>query len=128
MVGAMATDDRVSRTFRGVIARAVPREWTRGFLFGHLWRGQCYERAFKYLLDHDIEGMMLVHGTRYGIPHAWVELPGDVVFDGTVSRFFDRESYYQVQRVVKEVEYTKVEACRKATEANPRRRGPWHYD
>jgi hypothetical protein len=64
---------------------------------------QCYARATKYMLQHpDIEGTRLVHGmvahAPYFVPlaHAWVELPGDIIFDGVVQAFFTRASYYTV--------------------------------
>jgi hypothetical protein len=64
---------------------------------------QCYARTTKYMLQHlEIEGARLVHGmvahAPYFVPmaHAWVELPGEVVFDGVVQAFFNRASYYTV--------------------------------
>lgn len=64
---------------------------------------QCYAKTTKYVLQHlDIEGARLVHGVVAHAPHfvamshAWVELPGDVVFDGVVQAFFTRASYYEV--------------------------------
>src|SRR5438477_1035385 len=56
---------------------------------------QCYAQTIKYVLHHqEINGARLVHGTIAHAPffvpiaHAWVELPGDVVFDGVVQAFF----------------------------------------
>jgi hypothetical protein len=64
---------------------------------------QCYARTTKYMLQHlDIEGARLVHGMVAHAPffvpmaHAWVELPGEVVFDAVVQAFFSRASYYDV--------------------------------
>jgi hypothetical protein len=55
------------------------------------------------MLQHpEIEGARLVHGMIAHAPHfvpmahAWVELPGNVVFDGVVQAFFTRDSYYAV--------------------------------
>jgi hypothetical protein len=66
---------------------------------------QCYARTTKYMLQHlDIVGARLVHGmiahAPYFVPmaHAWVELPGEIVFDGVVQAFFTRDSYYAVMR------------------------------
>jgi hypothetical protein len=64
---------------------------------------QCYARTTKYMLQHpEIDGAQLVHGmiahAPYFVPmaHAWVELPGDIIFDGVVQAFFTRASYYAV--------------------------------
>src|ERR1700694_1787813 len=68
---------------------------------------QCYARTVKYVFDHpEIDGLRLVHGVVSHAPlsvpldHAWVELPGEVVFDGVVQAFFTRESYYTVMAAV----------------------------
>src|SRR5690349_15123598 len=56
-----------------------------------------------YVLDHaEIKGMRLIHGVVSHPPlfvpldHAWVELPGDIVFDGVLQTFFTRASYYDI--------------------------------
>ena len=40
------------------------------------------------------------------MPHAWVELPGEVVFDGVVQAFFTRASYYEVMGALPEKMYS----------------------
>jgi hypothetical protein len=46
--------------------------------------------------------MWLVHG-EYGLGqrHAWVELPGDVVFDGVLQRFYKKLAYYDIELAVR---------------------------
>lgn len=68
---------------------------------------QCYPRTAAYVLDHaDIDSVRLVHGVASHAPHfvpfdhAWVLLPGDVVFDGVVQAFFTRASYDAVMGAV----------------------------
>src|SRR4030088_2201506 len=77
---------------------------------------QCYARTTKYMLQHlEIEGARLVHGmvahAPYFVPmaHAWVELPGEVVFDGVVQAFFNRASYYTVMAALPMDRYTGLE-------------------
>src|SRR5713226_8061633 len=94
---------------------------------------QCYTRTTKYMLQHlDIEGARLVHGmiahAPYFVPlaHAWVELPGDIVFDGVVQAFFTRASYYAVMAALPLDTYSGLEAERLAdVYGDP---GPWNPD
>ena len=58
---------------------------------------QCFEEAYRYVDMHRIRGMTYVFGTAVcgGMQqHAWVELPENIVFDGTLQRFYDRDKYY----------------------------------
>jgi hypothetical protein len=91
---------------------------------------QCYARSTKYMLQHlEIEGARLVHGmiahAPYFVPmaHAWVELPGAVVFDGVVQAFFSRASYYAVMGAQPVVTYTGPETQRLADSSGYS--GPW---
>src|SRR3989442_4452514 len=92
---------------------------------------QCYAKTAKYVLDHpDINGMRLVHGVvshaPYFVPldHAWVELPGDIVFDGVVQTFFTRSSYYSVMTAAALDAYSAAATRRLvATHGRP---GPWN--
>jgi len=81
----------------------VDMRWKRRTWPRRRYPQQCYARTTRYMLQHlDIEGARLVHGriahAPYFVPlaHAWVELPGDIVFDGVVQAFFTRDSYYAV--------------------------------
>ena len=109
---------RVGRRLLELADRApVEPEWTR-----HTWQRrrypqQCYPKTAKYVVDHPgIEGLQLVHGVASHPPffvpfdHAWVELPGDVVFDGVVQTFFTRRSYYLVMSAVALDAYTGAQA------------------
>ena len=92
---------------------------------------QCYPRTVKYVFDHpEIDGLRLVHGVVSHAPsfvpldHAWVELPGGVVFDGVVQAFFTRESYYAVMAALPMDVYTGSETHRLvAMHGHP---GPWN--
>jgi hypothetical protein len=92
---------------------------------------QCYAKTVKYVLDHPgIPGMRLIHGVvshaphRIPLEHAWVELPGHVVFDGVVQTFFTRASYYSVMAAVALDAYSAPETTRLLAEhAHP---GPWN--
>ena len=68
---------------------------------GNLFPGQCFKKAADYVLLAITLGvakdMLLVHGESVnGVhgPHAWVELPGDILFDGVLQRFYDLSQYY----------------------------------
>lgn len=80
---------------------------------------KCYEKADEYLLDkRHIKGIKLVHGlyTIFEIPHAWVELPDDIVFDGVLQRFYKKEGYYDTYQIKKIKEYSAEEAYTKMIE------------
>ena len=80
---------------------SVPPAWSRDTYPRYVYPGECYERAFAHVLDHDIEDMLLVHGvaTHRHEKHAWVELPGNVMFDGVAQRFFAKYAYAIVMQV-----------------------------
>ena len=63
--------------------------------------GDCYRLAYYFVLHNAPEGAHLVHGhIREGGPsrnytgHAWVELPGEIVYDGVLQRFYRLQCYY----------------------------------
>jgi hypothetical protein len=92
---------------------------------------QCYTKTVKFVLDHpEIKGMRLIHGVVSHAPkflpldHAWVELPGDIVFDGVVQMFFTRPSYYTVMAAVGLDAYSAAATRQRvATHGRP---GPWN--
>lgn len=109
----------------------VESGWARGTWPGRRYPQQCYAKTVKYVLDHpEIKGTRLVHGVVSHAPHfvpldhAWVELPGDIVFDGVVQTFFTRSSYYSVMAAVALDAYSAA-ATRKLvdTHGGP---GPWN--
>ena len=106
-----ALRDGLLRVGRRLLERAdrahVEPEWTRRTWPRRRYPQQCYHKTVKYVVDHPgIDGLQLVHGVVSHPPHylpfehAWVELPGDIVFDGVVQTFFTRSSYYTVMRAV----------------------------
>jgi hypothetical protein len=123
-------------------AGAGPASGTRP---GRRYWGDCYRQAVAYMLAHapmdgcdltagDVEGggdageLTLVHGVcrtgpvRWG--HAWVELPGAVVFDGVRQQFYDRDSYCRVLGAVAEATYS-VDAMLERLQVADHC-GPWH--
>jgi hypothetical protein len=81
----------------------VTEDWRAGTDPSNLRAGQCYEHACRYATNLALklpaeEQIWLVHG-EYGLSvgHAWVELPGGVLFDAVLQRFYRRSDYYEVQ-------------------------------
>jgi hypothetical protein len=109
----------------------VDRRLSRGTHPGRDYRGRCYELGFKYMTGHQAvePALRLVHGTLFirgdvPYPHAWVEIPGGIVFDPVDQRFFTRKGYYQVLHAKAEAHYTMAEAGQRAITTN--HYGPWH--
>jgi hypothetical protein len=91
---------------------------------------ECYPTALNYVLylpEENRSTVTLVHGfcVKHGAPygHAWVELPGEVVFDGVMQRFYDKAGYYQAKRCTDTHRYTLEEACELFLKHN--HYGPW---
>lgn len=91
----------------------------------------CYKKAYSYILSlkgKASENVKLVHGHYNHFPesfgHAWVELPGGIVFDGVLKRFYSRADYYKMKNLYKDAEYSKKEAHILAL--SQRHYGPWH--
>jgi hypothetical protein len=110
---------------------AVEPDWARRTWPGRRYPQQCYPKTVKFVLDHpEIEGMQLVHGVVSHAPHfvplehAWVELPGQIVFDGVVQTFFTRQSYYAVMAAVALDAYSATTTRRLVTTQG--RPGPWN--
>ena len=116
---------------------AVPKEWR---IPRRKYWNLCYHRAVKYLIkkkEYLPAATRLIHrrihtpaGKKNGrtaflaIGHAWVELPGDIVFDPVTSEFYEKAAYYQERQAVSEAAYGKVETAKQIS-AN-RHSGPWH--
>jgi hypothetical protein len=111
---------RVGRELMAAADRVcVESNWARRTWPGRRYPQQCYAKTVKYVLDHaDIEGMRLVHGVVSHAPHfvpldhAWVDLPGDIVFDGVVQQFFTQASYSMVMAAVVLDTYSAAETRR----------------
>jgi len=105
--------------------------WARGTWPHRRYPQQCYAKTVKYVLDHpEIKGARLVHGVVSHEPHfvpldhAWVELLGDIVFDGVVQTFFTRSSFYSVMAAVALDAYSAAATRRLVTiYGHP---GPWN--
>ena len=108
----------------------VDRDWARRTWPRRRYPQQCYARTLKYVLGHaEIADLRLVHGVVSHAPrflpldHAWVELPGGIVFDGVVQAFFTRLSYYAVMSAMPLDTYSSTETRRLlASHGHP---GPW---
>ncbi len=109
----------------------VKDEYKDGVEPGKDYRGKCFDRAGLYVVWNPNENIKLVHGTVEFLPgmplefaHAWAELPGNIVFDGIVQRFYDKTDYYQKMHAVKEREYTSQDAMKMMLKKGTY--GPWH--
>lgn len=99
---------------------------------GRVYKKQCFHEAFGYADAHRNDGAVLCHGmvlfgsARQHFLHAWVEMPGDVVFDGVVQMFCSREGYYRCMGVdpSRVWRYSPAEVERLAMQT--RHTGPWH--
>lgn len=109
----------------------VDPSWARRTWPRRRYPQQCYRRTVKYLADHPhIPEAGLVHGVASHAPgrlpfdHAWVELPGNVVFDGVVQAFFTRDSYYAVMAAMPLDAYPRARADQLLRQhGHP---GPWN--
>ncbi len=109
----------------------VPPAWSRDTNPRTVYPGEAFERAFAYVLDHDIEGMLLVHGVSSVatdadevLDHAWVALPGGIVFDGVAQRFFAEEVFHTVMQATAVAVYTPDAGVDRVLRTNSY--GPWH--
>jgi hypothetical protein len=60
---------------------------------------ECFYESYRYAADHMLadESMRLIHGEHLlSTRHAWVELPGDVAFDGVMQRFYRLRAYREI--------------------------------
>jgi len=86
----------------------VSLDLTLGTLPGRIFLGLCYKKAWDYFQEHESEHPVLVHGIRdFGSDndHAWVELPGDIVFDGVFQRFYRKKDFNKFNKIIKTIKY-----------------------
>jgi hypothetical protein len=109
----------------------VEAGWARRTWPRRRYPQQCYAKTVTYVVDHpEILGMRLIHGVVSHVPHlvpfehAWVERPGDVIFDGVVQTFFTRVSYYTVMAALALDAYSAPETI--ALVSEHRHPGPWN--
>src|SRR5262245_58848679 len=114
----------------------VAEEFPKGTTPGRVYPGGCYRRAWGYCVTAMEERgarLLLVHGEvvnaastpgrEFPIGHAWVELPGGVVFDGTVQRFYDGAMYAERLRASAHRKYLPRDAARLGVKFH--NYGPW---
>jgi len=98
----------------------------------HLKPKRCYEEAFRYMskCEHP-DKVVLVHGlykppklNRYA-GHAWIEINGNVIFDGVLQRFYKKTDYIKYYEAIEEMRYTKKEMFSTGLK-NGGHYGPWH--
>lgn len=100
---------------------------------------QCFSRSVGFIFESATvpnrnNRLRLVHGcyTPRGVPegvrmpHAWVEIDGTIAFDPNHQRFYDRASYYDAIKALKEAEYTPKEVS--SFILNVGTYGPWHEE
>lgn len=94
--------------------------------------GHCYDRAGKYLLWHEDDGLVLVHGPIHGtisIGHAWLETADGTVIDPSRNPRRPlrepRDTYYRRLQIspVRTLRYDRIEAA--LLIAKTRHYGPW---
>ena len=94
--------------------------------------GKCFVKSCDYVLDcleRKVSDIVLCHGTYFNpcdkLPeykyepenaHAWVEIPGDIVFDSNLQRFYKKVDYYKIFRITKLYQFTAIEVCEKMAE------------
>jgi hypothetical protein len=127
-------------------ARAVGAATAAGTRPGRRYWGDCYRRAAEYVLARippaaggpgpppappappAPAGLRVVHGTCRAGPqawaHAWVELPGGLVFCGVRQAFYDRAGYRRVLGAAAEAVYRPEELVARLRATG--RYGPWH--
>lgn len=81
----------------------------------------------EYLIEYgNIPEIFLIHGElRFAgiVPHAWIEFSEDVIFDGTLQRYYQKACYYSRLLARKLKSYPLEVALRKWT--NSGHYGPW---
>jgi hypothetical protein len=130
-----SAEEAVARFTGPKVVSATDAE-ASGVALGEKHPGECYSTAAEYLMNHswgirggdEVPGLKLVHGVVSNneglrIGHAWVLVPGNKVFDGTQSQFYDKDSYYKAGKAVEEHVYTWPQA--KKWLATSHHYGPW---
>jgi len=113
--------------------KPTPEERAAATEYGTLFPHQCFAAAGAFILKAEHNGFpdaRLVHGVyqpNLDLPvyaHGWVELPGNILFDGVQQRYFDKDDYYRVMRAKPERTYSRTQALSKM--ATSGHKGPWH--
>lgn len=91
---------------------------------------RCYELAFSGLMMGAPEGSFLVHGSMHGpdapqrIGHAWLLLPGGLIWEPITALVQDRDEWYAYARAREERTYSKLQAARASVTHGDY--GRWH--
>jgi hypothetical protein len=91
--------------------------------------GKCFEDAEQIVLNaHPDSGLVLVHGKCRALGggqavHAWVELPGGLVYDAVLGRIYPWEIYQQTVQAVPYRRYSAAQVLALANTAD--NHGPW---
>jgi hypothetical protein len=89
----------------------VPSHYRRGVNPRRTYPHLCFRKAYAYLVAHDdIPDAQFVQGEAFigglGL-HGWVELLGNVLFDGAVQRFYNARCYYEREHAVAFYKFTR---------------------
>lgn len=108
---------------------SVPPEYQSGADPSAMFPGGCYKQGWYYTVMPGHGDVLLIHGTIMmpngrRTTHAWVEIPGDVVFDGVTQRFYDKNGYYSARDAKVDNEYGQMDAVVMSIE-NEGQMGPW---
>jgi len=93
----------------------VPGAWRRGTDPSDTCESECFHRALLYIRNCPRSlhaAVWLVHGF-YGaesMPHAWIELPGGIVFDGNQQQFYRQRAYYKAVKANPRYKYNRKAA------------------
>ena len=88
--------------------------------------GECHLRAYLYIMGLDEKTAQRARYVRgyyrdETLPpeliqrhildkgHSWIEIPGNIVYDGVLKRFYNAAGYYHVKNVEKNKEYSRHE-------------------
>lgn len=90
----------------------VPSEYKAGVL-NRVFPHKCFDKSFDYIRKNgDLPNVNYVEGvyTDFFLDHAWIEIDNRIVFEGTLQRFYDKETYYRQRKAVKLVDFNVDEA------------------
>lgn len=130
----MPLDDQMTRTREGLAKHEKsPPAGLEKFLPLRDGRpGKCFEDAEGIVLNAPPDsGLALAHGKCLGpdggeILHAWVEVPGGLVYDAVLGRIYEWDIYRQTVRAVP---YRRYSAAQVAALANVTdNHGPWNRE
>lgn len=126
------------RVKESIIARMAPYEVEPNEKYKtgkpkRYYMGACYQKAFEYFTQVKPTGGVLVHGIyapesfmSIKTGHAWVELPGNIIFDGVLQRFYRKEDYCREYKAEKMIEIDSVESAYLEVANNDYCYGPWY--